>query len=606
MKEKVIYFSLNKARADSFYDYIIKKGICYQPKFSFSVVKPKEEFKDPRDLIPLIEEELKKDSLHIIIDYISCCEWDKFDNHATVIRDIIMAYPEVQFLFDETFVRNSEIKEKTDFIKEEESNILHKDNWCFLNFLFQDASIMTCEQQQDAGKGTCHKINIKVFIGNNEEEILPFYVLTDWHQFDLGNNSNGDFDPTSVKEQFVRLLKGRNNMYDGSNLRCAIKAYKFGKLHVMNNFRKLTDSRRDYVAVVVEEEYQQAMFNGYCLYANGFRVLPIMTATELQVANNSSKNFRGNYIVVRDYDLQFLDEDDKKTQNKQTGTFEIDYIRGAKNWSKIIPTQGFEFIPETGLGSNPYWGNFDTDKTAFISKGADNLDVRLTFENDEKRPMCPIENKSKLKLYGIKKPVEGIYSSIHRFEEIERRYKETLYDNPKDSEYVIDIKRQGDDGHSCPLDIYGIARSMVHRAEIYYYFKRHRLAALVAGEALELLNGFHNSLMKQAYYLQAVSENAMAMSLLGGEEDVLCDDLILRLKHKVKRDVNRLVRDKEDRRNLLMNIYNDCRLFCREKEYLNAADYALSIMMHEKEGFTFKKFLEFFDSSNCNGGKTTK
>lgn len=584
MNDKIIYFSLEKDRAKTFYEYIVEQGICYRPKFSFRLLKPKEEFKDPRDLIPLIEEESKKDSLHIIIDYVSCCKDDKFDDHAIVLRDIIMAYPEVQFLFDETFVINNKEIEENEKIKDDD---FPDGNWCFLNFLFQDASIAPINQDN-----TYHNINIRVFLAN-EEEIRPFSVLTDWHRFDLGSINNGTFDEKIVKEQFVRMLKGRNNMYDGSNLRCAIKAYKFSTLHVKNNFSKLSDSRRDYAAVVVEEEYQQAMFNGYCLCANGYRVLPVMTATELLKANNDyisyiSSKKEGennlNYIIVRDYDLQFLDEEKGRTSNKDLGTVEIDYIRGAKEWS----TKEFKIIPQTGLKDNPYWGKFDVNKTIFVSKGANNLTINLDFEENECRPMCPIVKergiKTTLKLFGIKKPIEGIYASFHtrKFKEVVNRYYSTLYiDTEIDN---IDIKRKGDEGHSCPLNIYGIARSMVYRAEKYYYEERHRLAALVAGEAILILNGFHLELMKKAYYLQAVSENAMAMSLLGGDENKLCDDLILRLKHKVKWDVDRLIRDSEDRHNLLMNIYNDCRLFCREKEYLNAADYALSLMMYEKEG----------------------
>lgn len=202
----------------------------------------------------------------------------------------------------------------------------------------------------------------------------------------------------------------------------------------------------------------------------------------------------------------------------------------------------------------------------------------------------------KLMLRGIQKPIEGIYISIQKFKPVKKRYNETLYDFfwKKKNFYRIDIKRREVGGHGCPLDIYGIVRSMVNRAELYYRFGRSRLAALVAGEALEILNGFHMSLMKQAYYIKAVSENAMAMSLLGGDEALLCEDLHFRMK-KIRKEVNRLVQDIDDRENLLMNIYNDCRLFCREKEYLKAADDALSYMMRDTEGWNlFAKIRNLF------------
>ena len=46
-----------------------------------------------------------------------------------------------------------------------------------------------------------------------------------------------------------------------------------------------------------------------------------------------------------------------------------------------------------------------------------------------------------------------------------------------------------------------------------------------------------------------------------------------------------MVVGKVDRKNVLNNIYNDCRIFCRDVEYLEAADEALSFLVHENEGF---------------------
>lgn len=604
MNEKVIYFSLNEDRRKSFYEFVGKE-ICYTPKFSFSLDGDDRNnhrnnssidnnnnnalFNDPRDLIPIIEKNKKKDSLHVIIDYVSCCVPGKIDNYSTVIRDIIMAYPEIQFLFDETFVKKKQA---------ENGNNKHL---CFLNFLFKDATIKN-------GAVNWRTETIK--------------VLTDFHQFSFGNLKKEE-----IEEQLVFLLKGRNNMFDGSNLRCAIKTYKLiNKLKVRDNFAKITESRRDHLAIVAEEEYQQSMFNGYCLYANGYRVIPIMTAIELKWINKQeNKEFikigddKKNplTIVVRDYDLQFIDErkSDEKPEVKIRGEVtvdeinEIDLVRGAKFCAEIpkikeskVQTKNdrkykddFVLVP---IMNNPYWKAFHDTPTFFVSKGGGNLIIRRCVKKS-KCPMHPNLNTKKLVLRGIQKPIEGIYVSMQKFKPVRKRYNKTVYCFLRKKEkgenvYRIAIKRKEVDGHGCPLDIYGIARSMVNRAELYYRDGRPRLAALVAGEALEILNGFHMSLMKQAYYIKAVSENAMAMSLLGGDEALLCEDLIFRMK-KVREEVNRLVQDKEDRENLLMNIYNDCRLFCREKEYLKAADDALSYMMRDTEGWNlFAKLRNLF------------
>lgn len=616
MNEKVIYFSLNEVRRRSFYDSM-GKNVCYSQKFSFSLEADERRgdvpngqedtipiplFKDPRDLIPLIENCKKKDSLHVIIDYVSCCSFEKIDNYAEVIRDIIMAYPEVQFLFDETFV--------TKWKGENEKHL------CFLNFLFKDAGIKDGKMEIAVAKGQHQHDDGDEQHAKNQKIIIQ--VLTDFHQFDI---SGGD-----IESQFIRLLKGKNNMFDGSNLRCAIRTYKLAnKLKVRDNFAKITESRREHLAIVVEEEYQQSMFNGYCLYANGYRVIPIMTATELKWINKN-KEFIAvgddtkdpKIIVVRDYDLQFIDERKSLTQNKpkvtnrgRTGEEitveeinEIDLVRGAKYCAEITEEEerdekgkkttitvrkykdDFVLVPKD-IKSNPYWKAFDKTPTFFVSKGGGKLITRKCVRNSKsKRPMHVNYNGKKLVLYGIQKPIEGIYVSMQEFKPVRKRYKRTVYGLlwKKKNFYRIDIKRREIGGHGCPLDIYGIVRSMVNRAELYYRFGRPRLAALVSGEALEILNGFHMSLMKQAYYIKAISENAMAMSLLGGDEAILCDDLVFRME-KVRKEVNRLVQDIDDRENLLMNIYNDCRLFCREKEYLKAADDALSYMMRDLEGW---------------------
>lgn len=524
MEEFVVYFSLNNKRKQSFYRFIKNEGICYRPKFSFNLEGEDEEYNDPRDLIPLIERKQKKDSLHIIIDYISLCVDGKERNYSTVIRDIIMCYPEVQFLFDETFV-----------IKESKGPDKEEPEFGFLNFLFWSGT-------KDS--------NMKL-------------VMSEFHCFDLG-----DFSEKAIERQFILLLKGRNNMFDASNLRYVLKKKKLDDLHVNPNYERLEESRSKYAAVVVEEEYHQNVFNGYCLYANGFRVFTIMTASELRWINeeNPQKHLTAiKPLLIRDYDLQFVDEDrvPKTDENRN----EIDFIRKASfdNESR------FTILPKEG---NPYWKSFEDDNTYFVSKGDSNIKVKLKYKS---KAMDISRKAKKLKLKGVKKPLEGIYAKSQLIPEVKSRYEDS-----RDKEPFKTSRKGGD--HSCPLAIYGVARSMVNRAEAYYHNGRHRLAALVAGEALELLNGFHKSLMNRAYYIQSVSENAMAMSLLGGNEKLLKKDVNIRLREKVKSDVKRMIIDVKDRYNLFYNIFNDCMLFCQEKEYFKAADEALSVMVQEKEG----------------------
>lgn len=553
MNEKVVYFSLCRKRKASFYRYIKNYRICYEPKFSFELEGEKDRFLDPRDLIGLIERSSKKDSLHIIIDYVSCCDSGKETNYASVIRDIIMCYPEVQFLFDETFVRKSKDPRNK--------------NYSFLNFLFWKAEV-------------------------DKDEVISS-VLPEYHQFDLK-----DFDNQTVRNSFIQLLKGCNNMFDASNLRYAIKRIKFRKLDVKRNYENLEDSRSCHAAVVVEEEYHQNMFNSYGLYANGFRVFPIVTATELLWINKivAGKKLKEADcpLLLRDYDLQFVDENLVLSGvEKGADENEIDYIRGAK---ELKPSRNYKLITkDVKGGANPYWRSFKDDSIFFVSKGDANIEIDLGYE---KAIEVGHEGDSLL-LRGLKKPLEGIYASVKKVESIKSRFIES-----RDKE-KFNLRRQGDSGHSCPLDIYGIARLMVHRAEDYYRNGHNRLAALVAGEALEVLNGFHRSLMSKAFYIQSVAENAMAMSLLGGDENVLRDDINLRLNEKVKDEVKRMIPNEEDRYNLLYNIFNDCMLFCQDKEYFDAADEALSVMVREKDGITLVNFFKFIWRKTKGTIKTT-
>lgn len=563
MNEKVIYFSLNSNRKQSFYKYVRQQRICYAPKFSFALEGETDVFYDPRDLITVIERNEKKGSLHIIIDYVSCCGTGQETNYSEAIRDIIMCYPEVQFLFDETFVRKS-IDARND---------ARNRKYNFMNFLFWEAT--------------------STDVMNN--------VLAEFHQFEMKFG-----DEKAIKEQFIRLLKGCINLYDGSNLRHAIKEVKRNRLSVESNYKKLQESRSTWAAVVVEEEYHQNMFNSYCLYANGFRVFPIVSATELLWINKTIRDDKVKRIeaplLIRDYDLQFVDEDrvnsgvakgDKSVDiGGQPYNFymnEIDFIRGAKyieieKDEKELREDKKKYILVSDVAPyNPYWDAFDSVPKYFVSKGGKTVSIK----KDYGQPIATEDEQRRLCLKGIEKPLEGIFASFRDdIKEVRERYDES-----RDvSDFVT--KRTNNSGHSCPLDIYGITRSMVQRAETYYQNGCNRLAALLAGEALEVLNGFHKSLMYKAYYLQAVAENAMAMSLLGGDEGVLRRDVKFRLKQKVIKDVERMMPgDEEYRYNLLYNIFNDCMLFCQQKEYFEAADEALSVMVHEKEGISPARFV---------------
>ena len=138
---------------------------------------------------------------------------------------------------------------------------------------------------------------------------------------------------------------------------------------------------------------------------------------------------------------------------------------------------------------------------------------------------------------------------------------------------------------------------MVDRAWKYYYEdKRYIHAAVLAQETIEVLNGFHEALLLKAYHILAVSENAIAMNTIGGDEEALKNDAIFRIS-KIDYEIERILRrpkengnGNEDRRefkyNILNQIFSDCRKICKEKEHFAAEDCFISAMAHVNEGFT--------------------
>ena len=299
---RVLYFSLNPKSVDSFYSFIEKTGLDCQSSFRVvdkDLVYDKGNgnalrFKHATDLLYFLNkygEDEDLGYLYVIIDYPSffkehCSfverektnELESFSvkDAAKTIRRAILQYPEVFFMFDESWnTGNPPI---------------------YPSFLFY--------------------FDEKNYISN---------VWTEYHKYSVKEGDN----------PFDAILRGRTGLFDGSNLRYAIKRFEYDILKVERyNFSLLQDSRAKNLCICVEEERSQNRFNSYALFTNGYRVLPVFTSKELKCVNENAANLKPK-LIVRDYDLQFPDVDDMKTsldvQDKESYTIHtIDYIRGAK------------------------------------------------------------------------------------------------------------------------------------------------------------------------------------------------------------------------------------------------------------------------------------
>ena len=440
---------------------------------------------------------------------------------------------------------------------------------------------------------------------------------------------NFDFITFSLANDSCLLdfVNKRDNLFDASNIRYAIKQWKYAELDVHSkNFDSVQKSRRDYLAVCVEEEKGQNRFNSYSLYTNGYRVLPITCAAELLELNLQELSLVPS-VIIRDYDLQFYDSTLVKSSEYPNESDTIKAIRGFRDslkedtwsihvfdspcWSTFYkdyytighPVKSFPKEYKHASQISISKRNTNPIPLYFISKGGWNVDVLspkhflgLTVENTEKKKVrCShfINKKNKLCIPGLEKPLSGIHEPFQIIPEINERYRETR----KFDSYYFNTSRENH-AHGTSLDIYNIIKSLINRAKKYYTNGKFVHAAVLSNEAIEYLNGFHQSLMVEAYYINAISENALAMDAMVDEES-LSRDTSFRVD-KIRNDIERIYAqwgEKSKKRpikmasNTLNQIYSDCRKVCREKEHFDSESIFIGAMARLNEGsFIFKYF----------------
>lgn len=557
--KKILYFSTNFDTRKSFAIFCKKNNLSL--KCGFELVDQEFVFNSAYDLKIYLENSNQDlHSLYIIIDYLSLCSNEQYVLNADIIRNLLLSYPEVHFFFDDSYVKHIGLK-----------------------------------------------ADYRIFLFNSPCD-TPF--IESFHSFCI-TKPKDESDEQYVLA-FDQLLNQRNNIFDVSNLRYVCKTEKYKSLSVRGNFCKLQESRRDNLACVIEEERAQNLFNSYVLYANGFRVLSITSARELKYVNDNME-FVTPPLILRDYDLQFADEGKMHTAEidncdltiEENNTInEVDKIRGFKR-------HGDEKWVSLLNSSNPYWGRLIAYPTYFVTKSDSTGGIDLE-DPSGKQLKCylPSECNNKLSLYGLSKPINGIYATPQHLHEIRKRYIATRYNNVDDiivktdpmtatvkiTELYPITTRRIDNDHSTPLDIYDMVRSMVKRSEHYYSTGRYLYAALLSSEAIEVVNGFHLTLMLKAYYINAVAENALAVRLLGANESKLCEDTRFRLGKKVPEDLERMCQNApEFKRNMLVSIYNEARRFCKEKEHFESAEVALSLLVHENHKLSCDNLIKHKD-----------
>lgn len=617
--ERLLYFSLNELTLLAFHNYV--KANCHEYHHSFRLV-PRDEFgiSHVSDLEIFLEQQKRLSHIKVIIDYVSLtCPHvsEPIRNAQESIRRLILRYPEVFFLFDET---------------------------------------------------ACEGFDFSDFLFPSSEEVVERFLFKEYHKFD----ANGEEDP------FLFLDRARNNLFDGSNLRYVTKRYMYADLKVgKHNFGIVQGSRAMNLALCVEEEDGQSRFNCYSLYSNGFRALPVLSAEELRYFNEIHDKIKPQ-IITRDYDLQFDDikqtfgsdynevdlvrgykfyDDDKDweiltngyskywgnlirypvlfvTKGPDRMSVNPDNIKervvncwdgGSKIYvtgihkpvpgiyasfhklsiiydvaSKVLTCFNKDWLFRQEVAYRIFYNRYilldkevkeidkeidkeivDINTSVSENKLKDDGDVRLESLKQRKEKFLE-EQKRVIELYKKNVSVHDSDSPLQY-----RIIKSELPDDYIWLHQIYSLKTsRADHDHGVPLNVYDMVKEMVDRAKQYYDEKKYTRAAIVSWEAIEVMNGFHEALTLKAYHIYALSDNAIAMNVLGSKDEELTIDTQFRTR-KIRADVNRILyrhQENDERRrfakNALSQIFNDCRSFCKQREHYGSEEVFISALGH--------------------------
>lgn len=576
----VLYFSAKESHIAGFNEWAFKHKEC---RDFIHVIESKRDWSSPlraEDLAGIISQLKDIDNLYVIIDYLSFfTNLSELQEAADAIRRTILQFPEVDFLFDQSGV---------------------PDDW---------VNGMEFILEQPRESSDCQKI------------------LYGFHIFDK-----------NIEHPFYFAVLDYDNLFDGTNLRWAVRTVYYEKLNAKaNNFSKIQLHRSDNLAYVIDDEQRQSRFNSIALYSCGYRVIPVHTAKMLLTLNRGilKTSLYEPKLIIRDFDLQFPDaeakrdyevEENKEQENEKSIIYFYYNVPEWNNDWKITLHNKLEIPNIDGYDKmidyirnyryyedgNPHWKMAPYNNLIFWKDSHTNqpiLQYVITNGHDHLKfshkhtytPIQLIKKDEDIEVSGLQKPISGLYHPFFTgfLDEkgnriVEQSFNMTRYGLKDLKEYEID-KRRLNHNHGVPVNIYGTVDEMLHRANDYYEKAHYVKSAVLAQETIELLNGFHWQMMIQAYQIKAKAENAIAMDMVGADEEKLVLDALLRIE-MVKQDINRMVfplfkdknlKDQIKRRKkehqLLEYIYSDCRKACHDNEYFDVEAVYISAMAHLDE-----------------------
>ena len=240
--QSLVFFSLNCNTTNAFERYVKYTGKEYIENSLFQLIREEDgkakrfrHFQELLYFLPTLElPELA--NLILIVDYYS---FEKGDDKQ-LLYELIVQYPEVKLVF-------------MGFDKPDWFNDLPKHELqCIVN--------KKCKKYVDC----------------NEPE--PIIITPFFHSFNF-------FDSRA----FDLLIRGKSNLFDASNLRNCIKQHFYYRIKVRSNYPCLQCSRIKNLSMTVDEEFNQAYISAYSLYSLGYRVIPVISCSDLSVISNDKE-----------------------------------------------------------------------------------------------------------------------------------------------------------------------------------------------------------------------------------------------------------------------------------------------------------------------------
>jgi len=379
-----------------------------------------------------------------------------------------------------------------------------------------------------------------------------------------------DVDELLGTKSIQKLHDGISLKYDPSGLRNWLKQdLLLEKIQYnQDNYENLHQSRGAHFALTIDDEKRHAQYWGYSLYSFGYRVLPVTTysvLTDLEKKRSSLRKFVE--LICRDYDLQFPDLDGSEIGEtlyrlrglrRKNGIF-MDVT--SKYWNELFEHENLSTWIISQLPTIRKLNFREQDPAILVDEVAKKEGIYDRFPEFKRHGLTIFNGLPVLR--GQSKELEGMTTLLECCEINERFW------NSRD--FVdLDKRRSAPDSHGVPAFNSRVAEEMLCRAQSAFEGNNHLLAALIASESREVLNGLSMSLSLQALHLKLKAEALMELEIVGIGE--LKKNLDIRI-FEIRRQIERLGgKNEEAKKNARMQIFNDLRKIYEEHEQFTASE----------------------------------